>query len=333
MPKILCYGSINIDDIFQVNDIVKPGETISSSNYIVLPGGKGANQSVALAKNARPQVSHAGKIGQDGRWVLDEMERDGVDTSLVYIDPVQHTGRAIIQVSESTKDNAIVLSAGANKAITLAEAERILKERYEKGSWLVLQNEISSLPEIITTAHSIGWNIAFNPAPCPKDLVSSGFPLNLCTLLTLNESEASSLSNQLLGSTYVDKKITVADAESISKRFFGSLGNLRVVVITLGLNGAVASFTLQPGEVKTVFQPALKVKSVDTTGAGDTFTGYFITELVKSYDGGVTEEVMQRALIYGVVAAAISTQSPGAMRSIPERDVVIEQIRDAGWTA
>ncbi|TPX47639.1 hypothetical protein SeMB42_g00410 [Synchytrium endobioticum] len=335
MPNVLTYGSINIDDIFLVDDIIKPGETISALNYTVLAGGKGANQSVALAKASQGSnvtITHAGNIGEDGKWILKLMEDAGVDTSLVTIDATVRTGRAIIQVSKTTGNNSIILYAGANKSIHQADAERILSQFHSNNTptWLVLQNEISSLDFIIPYAYRKGYTIAFNTAPCPIELVST-IPIKECHILIMNESEAASVARQLLNVNF-EKDLDISNTEIIGKRLFDVLPSLRLAVVTLGSQGSVAIYsTSKRGNLKTARQPALSdVEVVDTTGAGDVFIGYFLTELSQGWHGTEAElndKVVSKALTLATTAAGIACESCGAMGSVPLRDVVIQRTR------
>ncbi|KAI8921679.1 Ribokinase-like protein [Entophlyctis helioformis] len=174
---VLCFGSVNIDDIYAVPGIVQSGQTIASTGFKVLAGGKGANQSVALAK-----------VGPDGTWVLDLMRQHGVDTSLVVVDAGQATGRAIIQVSSSTHDNAIVLHAGANHQIHTRDVDRALAQ-FGVCDLVLLQNEINTdaTVHLMQQCSAKGMLVCLNPAPCPSNLAQQ-LPLPLVDILILNAS-------------------------------------------------------------------------------------------------------------------------------------------------
>ena len=141
--KVLNFGSLNIDYVYDVDDFVKKGETISSKDLNVFCGGKGLNQSVALAK-AGAEVYHAGMIGEDGKFLLDLLKEAGVNIDNVVIRDDIRTGNAIIQRNKSG-DNCIILFSGANRSITKDYVDRVLSG-FEKGDYIVLQNEISELP-------------------------------------------------------------------------------------------------------------------------------------------------------------------------------------------
>ena len=158
---ILNLGSLNVDRVFHVPRIVGPGETLASYSVQVFAGGKGANQSVALA-HAGAQVIHAGKVGPDGRWLLDKLRKSGVDTSAV-VEGDSPTGQAIIQVDDAGQ-NAIVVLGGANVEITEGDVDRAL-DGCSQAMWLLVQNETSSVGHAIVRAHERGLRVALNPAP------------------------------------------------------------------------------------------------------------------------------------------------------------------------
>jgi ribokinase len=285
--RILNYGSLNIDFVYQVDHIVKPGETISSQSLKKFAGGKGANQSVAMAK-AGAEVWHAGKIGHDGQWLLDILVNNGIHTELVtsYDGP---TGHAVIQVNQEG-ENSIVLFGGGNKMIDVVEVENNLKN-FKPGEYIVLQNEINDVSGIIELAASYSLKICLNPAPFSRDVLS--WPLDKIDILILNTSEGEGLAG-IEGD--IEEILSV-----LSKRYENC-----EIVLTDGKNGAYycrGSFR--------IFVPSIEVKVVDTTAAGDTFLGYF---LVSRASGATPLEAMQQA----TAAAAITVSRPGAIESIPE---------------
>ena len=159
--RVLNYGSLNIDYVYQQPHIVRPGETLASTAMQVHAGGKGANQSAALGL-AGVSVCHAGCIGQDGLFLLETLSQAGVDTHLVNTDAA-HSGHAIIQV-DASGENAIVLFGGGNQENTAAQIDAALAE-FEAGDILLLQNEINNIPLIMQKAADKGLLIYFNPAP------------------------------------------------------------------------------------------------------------------------------------------------------------------------
>jgi len=271
--------------VYQVPHFVNPGETLPAKTFERHAGGKGANQSVAIAR-AGGSVSHAGKIGIDGKWLLEKLTQDGVDTHFTTTS-ASKTGHAIIQVNDKG-ENAIIIWPGTNDEITLSEILATLTH-FHDGDILLLQNEINNIPQIIMEGSKKKLFIAFNPAPM-TDAVHT-YPLHLCNLLILNETEASALAN----------REEVSDClEALSNK----LPNTSIL-ITAGARGAYA---MHKGEI--IRQPAYEVAVVDTTAAGDTFIGYFIAAFL---EGQPFAKCMQQ----GAVAASLAIGKRGAMDSIP----------------
>lgn len=291
--KILNFGSINIDNVYHVDDFVKPGETKKSLSFQVFPGGKGLNQSVALAR-AGAAVYHAGKIGTDGQWLADLMKTSGVDTTLVEKAKCD-TGKAIIQVSD-TGQNAIILYEGANQEMDRKYIERVL-DQFCAGDILVLQNEINLVPEMIELARQRGLKIALNPSPANE--VIHQCDLSKIQWLLLNEVE---------GEWMTGKK----EPEEICRELLKAYPDMEVV-LTLGSQGV-----LYQSAEKKCFQKAFKVDAVDTTGAGDTFTGYFL----RCVSEGETPE---KALRLASKAASIAVSRAGAAVSIPYWSEVVRE--------
>jgi len=308
-PRILNYGSINVDEFFHVAHICKSGETISSSKHVVRAGGKGANQSMALAK-AGAEVYHAGNLGSDARWIKDLMEKDKVNLDFTHIKE-EANGRAFIQVSEETSDNCIVLYPGTNGTNTLEEANKTL-ESFGKGDWIVQQNEINFGGEIMELAVKKGLRVLFNPAPTTKDLVKT-FPFNHVSVLIVNEHEAQDLYEQLGEKT----QLQVADlADSLMKHFT----SLEGIVITLGKEGLAAKFK-HGKETRNFRIKGRKVAAKDTTAAGDTFVGFFLAAYVRNQGGDFFKNV-ELSLIEANYASSISVTREGSMASIPSLEEV-----------
>ncbi|KAK3828432.1 MAG: Ribokinase-like protein [Benniella sp.] len=331
-PKVLVYGSINIDDFYVVPHIVRSGETISSTSYTVSAGGKGANQSVALGR-AGANVYHAGKIGKDGEWVLDIMKNAGVDTSYTKVSKTEATGRAIIQLSQESHDNSIVLFPGTNSTVTLEEAGHVLNQ-FGEGDWIVMQNEISSGPEIMQAAKKRGMTICFNPSPMSADLPKQ-YPLHLVDYLLINEIEAQELylfltasDNNNDDSSSSSPKITAAESFPVLEKAYGQTSG---IIITLGGDGLVARFRIneEDKQMKEFRMGVVESNVVNTTGAGDTFTGYFIANLVRnqSLNTRFTSEQFWGALEEASHAASLAVTKEGAMDSIPIKEHVDVAIR------
>ena len=294
--KVLCYGSLNIDFVYTVDHFVRKGETLGSEALSVFTGGKGLNQSVAL-KRAGARVLHAGAIGEDGRFLLDTLTESGVDTTLVKILPDVRTGNAIIQ-NDREGDNCILLYGGANRAITEEMAEETLSH-FSEGDWIILQNEISCLSFILRRAHEKGMKIVLNPSPIDDSIRE--LPLQYVDVFLVNEIEAAAILREVAG-----ESVDMSDPKALSQMLLDAFPDA-VTVLTLGENGSVYI-----SHEKTFFQKAYPVKAVDTTAAGDTFTGYFVAGLLS---GQSPEESMDTA----ARASAIAVTRKGAAPSIPER--------------
>jgi len=292
---IFNIGSINIDYIYRVSHLVTPGETIASQQLQTVLGGKGANQSVALAR-AGATVCHVGRVSENDRWATAEMESAGVDTRYVVSSP-EPSGHAIIQVDDGG-ENAIVLFGGANQQISSEQLQSALGSA-SSNDWVLVQNECNGLPEVFALAEARGIPVVFNPAPMTRFVET--LPLNATHCLVLNEVEAAAVVGLPPG-TEVDAVVV-----ALRERFPDTL-----VALTLGAAGVKL---LHLGEVVPITSP--NVNAVDTTGAGDTFVGYFMAGLVS----GATPV---DAATMACAAAALSVTVAGATPSIPLRDVVVD---------
>ena len=289
--EVLNFGSLNIDHVYRVPHFVAPGETLGCQDYSVFAGGKGLNQSIALAR-AGIKTAHAGKIGADGTFLVQTLQNSGVDTTFVLTGETP-TGHASIQVDQSGQ-NSILLYPGANCMISENEIVAVL-EKQSSDTWLLLQNEINSIPFLIREAKKRGMKIAINPAPC-TDAVKD-YPLELVDLLFVNEIEAAQLSG--CPGTFEE----IADA--LAKQYPQAQ-----VVMTLGSAGAIYRCGTY-----SHFEPACPVKVVDTTSAGDTFCGYFLSSLLK----GMSPE---KAMFYAAKASSVTVSRAGAAQSIPTAEEI-----------
>lgn len=293
--RVLNFGSLNVDYTFDVEHFVQAGETISSSALNRYPGGKGLNQSIALAR-AGAEVVHAGKVGEDGRFLVDILERNGVDVGLVDVREDEHSGCAVIQ-RDPTGENCIILYGGSNRSIDDSFSEHVFSSA-DGCEWLLLQNEISNLGSIARMGKRSGMKIALNPSPVEGILDT--IDLGLVDLLVLNECEAAALSG------VSSEEEPLALMRALQANLPGAS-----IVLTLGSAGSVF---VSPGG-GPVIQEAFHVSAVDTTGAGDTFTGYFLQSFAQGADAS---QAMRRA----AAAAAIAIGRPGASVSIPSREEV-----------
>lgn len=285
--RFLNFGSLNLDFVYDVEHFVRPGETISSAALNTFSGGKGLNQSVALSR-AGAQTYHGGCIGKDGQILLDGLRAAGADVSFVRVLKSCRTGHAIIQVDPSGQ-NCILLFGGANQAVTDVQIEETLS-RFGAGDFLLLQNEINGLEQLMEKAAEKGIRIAFNPSPIDGKI--SQLPLEKVEFFLLNEIEGAALG----GGNRPEEIL-----EGLKKRYPKAK-----IVLTLGKEGALYF----DGE-KTFFQPIFPVKVMDTTAAGDTFTGYFLEAVSRGLPGDVC---LKRA----AAASAIAVSRKGASPSIPD---------------
>lgn len=290
--NILDFGSLNLDYVYSVDHMVTPGETLASSAMNTYCGGKGLNQSIALAK-AGAHVYHAGMVGEDGSILIDICRENGVDTSYIQTVP-EKTGHTIIQVDQNGQ-NSILLYGGANRCITAAYVDEVLAN-FSQGDILLLQNEINLLDYIIDRAYEKGMMIILNPSPYNNALDACDF--SKVSMFLLNEIEGAQIAGE-------------NEPEHILEKLKKDYPNAKVV-LTLGSNGAV----YQDGDVQ-YRQGIYQVDAVDTTAAGDTFTGYFIASVA----AGITAT---EGLKLASKASAIAVTRPGAVPSIPSKEEVMK---------
>lgn len=294
--KVLCFGSLNMDYTYKVDHLVAKGETLSSDSLQVFAGGKGLNQSIALAR-AKAEVFHAGSIGEDGMFLAELLKNSGVNINYLTVRKDARTGNAIIQIDKNG-DNCIILYGGTNQMITREQVDEVVKH-FQAGDFLVLQNEINELGYIMEQAHEKGMKIILNPSPMNEKVLA--LPLEYVNYFLLNEVEA----GQILG---VDVQ-NGFDGEKLVQEVCGRYPGA-AVVLTMGSQGAVYA----DGK-ETIFQPACKVKAVDTTAAGDTFTGFFLGGLLRGLE-------VRASLELAAKASAIAVTRPGAAPSIPALEEV-----------
>jgi ribokinase len=289
--KILNFGSLNVDYFYQVEHLVLPGETISSENITITTGGKGLNQSIALSK-AGMTPFHAGAIGKaDGDMLKVFLDSNGVNTDFIEVLPGS-SGHAIIQVDQYGQ-NCIVLFGGANQQIDHAFVDGVL-ENFDKGDIVLLQNEISSIAYIMEMAYKRGMKIYFNPSPANSKL--SEYPIHYVDTLILNEVEGEQLTEE-------------SNVDDILDSLLRKYPEMKLV-LTLGERG-VAYADKGYREYCGIF----KSNVVDTTAAGDTFTGHFIGCVSRGMD-------IEHSLKFASAAASIAISKLGAACSIPSYEEV-----------
>lgn len=296
MGRVFVAGSINMDVVATAERHPRIGETVAGEAVLYFPGGKGANQAVASAKQGVP-TTLIGRLGTDafGQELRRFLSTQGVDLTFVRDTAGTHSGTAIITIADA--DNTIVVVPGAN---ALVDAADVAAPVLAKGDVAVSQFEIP-LPTIaafFTRARAAGATTVLNPAPMKQ---ADAALLDLVDILILNETELG-----LLTST----ELSVADPSERYADAAQTLAQGRIVCVTLGKRGVLA---LVDGEVLQV--AGREVKAVDTTGAGDCFVGALASQLA----GG---KALRDALTYANVAASICVQRMGAAPSMPTADEV-----------
>ena len=262
--KVLVFGSLNIDYVYSVNHFVQPGETLLADDRQIFSGGKGLNQAIAFAKYGL-ETWHAGAVGaEDSAPLLETLKDAGVHTDLV-LKKEGSSGHTIIQ-NTPEGENCIILFGGANQAITKADVDHILTFA-EPGDYLVLQNEISEIPYLMNCAYEKGMHIVLNPSPVNAKIFQ--MPLEKAEYLILNEIEAAAILKET-GAALAENADGTALLNGLVHKFPDSK-----IVLTLGKEGSMYGY-----HTKRCAQGIFPVKTVDTTAAGDTFTGYFVGEII-----------------------------------------------------
>ena len=296
--KIFVIGSSNTDMVVKTSRIPRPGETVIGGTFMMIPGGKGANQAVAAARLGG-NVTFVARTGNDmfGDRSMFNYKEAGIDTRYIFRDKEQPSGVALICVDDHA-ENSIVVSPGANGALSVQDIESVKKE-LESASYLLMQLEtpMETVEHAARLASEAGVKVILNPAPATqlsRELLKNVY------LITPNETEAELLTG-----------ITVNDTED-AKRAADQLSGLGVenVIITLGASGALIR---DAGGY--AFQEARKVDAVDTTAAGDVFNGALCVALTEGME-------IREAARFASVAASVSVTRMGAQSSIPSREEV-----------
>lgn len=288
--KVYNLGSLNIDYVYSVEHFVRPGETLSSDKMEIFPGGKGLNQSIALARSGAT-VIHGAKIGNNGDFLINTLSEAGVNID--KIEKVDSScGHAIIQVDQNGQ-NSILLFGGTNQIIDTEYVENFLSDASSEDI-LLLQNEINGLDFIFKIAKEKGLQIAFNPSPMNDNI--KNLPLEQVDWWFVNEIEAC----ELFGSNV---------PEEICNNFIKKYPSSNLI-LTLGKNGSIFKNATTKLE-----QPIFDTNVIDTTAAGDTFTGYFISAILNNHS-------FDYALKLATKASSISVSRKGAATSIP----VLEEV-------
>jgi ribokinase len=306
MADILVVGSLNADLVVRAPRFPKPGETISGEDLQIIPGGKGANQAVAAARQGI-SVAMTGRVGNDsfGPELIDNLKQNQVNSDHVQVDAASATGTAIIVVDASGQ-NSIVLSPGGNGRVSAADLEKVSFADYRL---LLLQLEIpiEAVLAAARRAKESGLRVLLNPAPAgalPEELIS------LPDFLLPNESELSLLTGEPVSD--------ISSAESAARRLLER--GARNVIVTLGASGA-----LIVNEEGTQHVPSFKVDAVDTTAAGDAFIGGFASALLQ-------DRSLEEAVRYGCACGALAATKFGAQPSLPARAEVEKLLAQSPFT-
>lgn len=290
--KVLCFGSANLDHVYKVDHFTVPGETQGCLEYNIKCGGKGVNQAIAMAL-AGNDTYFAGIIGSDGGLLKDALVDKGVHIDYMKISN-KPTGHAIIEVDQSGQ-NHILLYGGTNKDIDFEYIDEVLSH-FSKGDIVVLQNEINNVPYIIERCYEKEMKIFFNAAP--YDIAVKNYPIEKVTWLVVNETEGATLSNE-------------EDYEKIIQTLKQKYPHTHIL-FTMGKEGSRVLTDKEDIKVE-----ALKVNAVDTTGAGDTYIGYFVRGIVEEMPLLETAQMATKA-------SAIAVTRFGAVDSIPNYEEVFE---------
>ncbi len=284
--KILNIGSLNIDKVYSVEHFVSAGETLTAGHMDTFPGGKGLNQSIALAR-AGAEVYAAGAVGTDGAFLTQLLKESGAHVEHLQTLEGVPTGHAVIQLIPKGQ-NCIIISAGANGLLSEEYIDRTLSH-FGPGDLLLMQNETNNVSYAMRRAKERGMKIAFNASPVGPELFQ--YPLELVDWFLINEIEGQAIA----GTEETDYEKIL---EALLARFPQA-----AVVLTLGSQGVLYGKGSERAR-----HGIYKVPVVDTTAAGDTFCGYFLASLAKglSPQEALHTASMASALAIGVKGAAVS---------------------------
>ena len=288
--KVLNFGSLNLDYVYAMDEFVQPGETRACLGRQIHCGGKGLNQSIAVARSGQ-KLYHAGLLGTEGARLAELLSDSGVD--LRYLKHTQiPQGHAIIQV-EPSGQNCIFTYGGSNMAVTPEDIDEVFSH-FDAGDYLLMQNEMSNLTYMLRAAVQRGLRVVLNVSPISEEILR--VDLSGVDWLVVNEIECARMAGC---------EDPQEGYETLKQRY-PELG----ILLTLGSAGSVSW-----KDGVELRQCAYPVKAVDTTGAGDTYMGYFVGCLAQGMD-------RRTAMQYASMASAISVTRPGAAVSIPTMDEV-----------
>ena len=305
--RAVVFGSINMDLVTKTPRLPVPGETLLGNSFFTAPGGKGANQAVAIARLGIP-AAMVGRVGGDsfGGELLNSLQTAGVDTDYLRIDRGASSGVAAITVGDAG-ENQIIIIPGANQRVDRTDLER-LENLLPGAAVLLLQFEIPITTVVMaaSVAHQAGVKVILDPAPAQKDIPVELYPL--VDIITPNEIEA----GQIVGFP-----LDGLDAAYRAAEFFLQRG-VRTAIIKLGAKGAVCAT-----KEEKFFVPAFEVTAVDTVAAGDAFNGGLAAALVEGLP-------LRQAVIWGAATAALAVTKPGAQSSMCARQTFNQFLHEMG---
>jgi ribokinase len=296
---VIIFGSMNMDLVARTPSLPIPGETLLGYSFATIPGGKGANQAVAVARLNIPSVM-VGRVGDDGfgQALRTSLQGHGVDTSDVLVDRDTPSGVAMIAVDDHS-ENQIIVIPGANGQVGAIEVDRVI-HRLPGAAALLLQFEIP-LPAVVAAAqaaHQAGVRVILDPAPARSDIPADLY--SFVDIITPNAVEAA----QLVGFPVNDPTTAAQAATVLQQR------GVKTAVVKLGANGV---FCATPEE--SFFVAAFPVEAVDTVAAGDAFNGGMAAALADGLS-------IQQAITWGAATGALSATKAGAQSSLPDRATV-----------
>jgi ribokinase len=308
MNSIIVFGSINIDLVSKTPRLPLPGETLTGRSFATVPGGKGANQAVAIARLGVPAYM-VGRVGGDnfGRELLASLQAAGVQTEYVLVDESISSGIAAIAVDDNG-ENQIIITPGANGQVDETDVERLqsLMQKIPSrppsqgdlgGSILLLQLEIplNAVIAAAQAAKAVGVKIILDPAPA-QNLPEELYPL--VDIITPNETEA----GRLVGFAVEGQAAATEAAQILLQKGVGN------AIVKLGAKGVVCAT-----KAATFFTPAFPVTPVDTVAAGDAFNGGLAVALAERLP-------LKQAIVWGAAAGALAATRSGAQAAMPDRE-------------
>lgn len=305
MMDILVFGSLNIDLVARVARLPLPGETLTGSSFVTVPGGKGANQAVAAARLGA-SVAMVGRVGEDGfgERLRSHLQAENINTHSVNVSPQQPSGTALIAVAPD--NNQIIVVSGANGEVGNAELEELVP-CFEQAKVLLLQFEIPIpvVQKAAALAHEAGLLVIVDPAPA-KGKLTGDFCEHI-SILTPNQTEAGLITDM----DVVDRESAIAAAKSLHQQGVGT------VIVKLGEQGCVCV-----NESGTFEFPAFTVEVVDTVAAGDAFNGGLAAALCQTKEADLKTamhnyEQIQSAIRYASAVAALAVTRSGAQSAMP----------------